>query len=201
MKVTEYRFRTGFDFGGIMKDKILVLFLFFGSCPIYGNNAKPLDLRNPGAAVGYSVMSTTLPSVPLLLCAATGDIDGSMGSFLLSVSGIIVGPSVGHFYAGNTKRGLMSAGFRTVSGGAFILSSGALLGSVSGTRFGNEGTYTVIAIVSGLSTLSSIVFDIWDCPISVEKYNKSIRDYGGFYLAPEVDIKDESYGLSLTYRF
>lgn len=186
-----------------MKYKILVLLLLFVFCVTYGNEGEIPELKNPTTAVGYSFCSTILPSVPLILCAGFGDGNESLavGSFILTVSGIIIGPSAGHFYAGNTKRGFMSAGFRAVSSGAFIISGGALLGSVSGSRFGNEGTYAVIAIVSGVATVGSVIFDIWTCPNSVGKYNRSVQDYRGFYLSPEIDIKDESYGLSLSYRF
>jgi hypothetical protein len=184
-----------------MKYKTLVLLLFLSSSAVYGNGIKPVELKNSGVAVGYSIMSTTLPSVPFLLCAATGDVDGSMGSFLLSVSGIIIGPSVGHFYAGNTSRGLKSTCFRAVSGGAFLLSSGGILSVVNDASFGNVELYITIAIVSGLATVGSVVLDIWTCPSSVEKHNKLIREQSGLYFSPEIDIKDESYGFSLSYRF
>jgi len=186
-----------------MRYKILVLLMLFVFCISYAYETEFPELKNSTTAVGYSFCVTVLPSVPLILCAGFDDGNESLavGSFILTVSGIVIGPSAGHFYAGNTRRGFMSAGSRAISGGAFILSSGALLGSVNGSRFGNEGTYAVIAIVSGLSTFGSIVFDIWTCPNSVEKYNRSVRDYRGFYLSPEIDIKDESYGLSLSYRF
>jgi len=184
-----------------MKYKILVLLMLFVFCISYAYETEFPELKNSTTAIGYSFCATVLPSVPLMLCGATGDVDGSLGSFLLSVSGIIVGPSVGHFYAGNTSRGLKSIGFRAVSGGAFILSSCGILSVVNDVSFGNVELYIGTAIVSGIATVGSVIFDIWTCPNSVEKYNRSVRDCRGFYLSPEIDIKDESYGLSISYRF
>jgi len=186
-----------------MRYKILVLLMLFVFCISYAYETEFPELKNSTTAVGYSFCATVLPSVPLMLCAGFDDGDESLavGSFILTVSGIVIGPSAGHFYAGNTRRGFISAGFRTISGGAFLLSSCGILSVVNDVSFGNVELYIGIAIVSGIATVGSIVFDIWTCPNSVEKYNRSVRDYRGFYLSPEIDIKDESYGLSLSYRF
>ncbi len=186
-----------------MKYKILVFLMLFGFCVSYGYEGETLELKNSTEAVGFSILSTVLPSVPLMLCAGIGDVEESLvvESFILTVSGVIIGPSAGHFYAGNTARGFKSAGFRAISGGAFLLSSCGVLSVVNDASFGNVELYFAFAIVSGIATVGSVLFDIWTCPSSVGKYNRSVRDYGGFYLAPEVDIKDESYGLSIGYRF
>jgi len=186
-----------------MKYKILVLANLLVSCFFYANEGEIPELKNSTEAVGFSILSTGLPSVPLMLCAGIGDVDESLevGSFILAISGVILGPSAGHFYAGNTKRGFMSVGFRTVSTSAFLLSSGGVLSIINDASFGNVELYIAIAIVSGVATVGSVMFDIWTCPNSVKKYNRSVLDYRGFYLSPEVDIEDESYGLSLTYRF
>jgi len=65
-----------------------------------------IELKYPGKAVGASLAGTLLPSLPLLACIGSQDVDGSAvtASIILSVSGFIIGPSAGHFYAGNSAR-------------------------------------------------------------------------------------------------
>jgi hypothetical protein len=186
-----------------MKRKILVLLMFFVFCISSGYEGEIPELKNSTTAVAYSMGTTFLPIIPFWVCLADENYNESLfwGSFVMSFSGIVIGPSTGHFYASNTKRGLMSAGLRTVSTGVFLWSSSGLLGVAHDVNFGNAELYFWVTIVSGITTFGSIVFDIWTCPSSVEKYNRSIRDYKGFYLMPEVDIEEESYGLSLSYRF
>jgi hypothetical protein len=186
-----------------MKYKVLVLLMLFACCVSYAYEGEMPELKNSATAALFSMGATFLPTIPFWISLDNENYNESLfwGSLIISVSGIVIGPSVGHFYAGNTKRGLMSAGLRTVSTGAFLWSSGGLLGVAHDVNFGNEELYLWVALASGITTFGSIVFDIWTCPNSVEKYNKSIRDQGGLYLTPEIDLTNESYGLSLSYRF
>ncbi|MBN1694390.1 hypothetical protein JW879_03205 [candidate division WOR-3 bacterium] len=186
-----------------MKYKILVLLLLFSFCVIYGNERESIELKNPGNAVGASLAGTLLPSMPLLLCMGTQESDGSIvaGSFILSLAGFVIGPSAGHFYAGNSSRAQKSMGLRTVFalvGGAGILTGFA---NLCHEDFGAAKGGAAIATISGICILGSAAYDISTCPQSVEKYNKSISDHGRLYFSPEINLKDESFGLSLSYRF
>jgi hypothetical protein len=170
-------------------------------CCGYGQN--PTGQKSSSTAISYSIGATILPSVPLMLCAWHGNPEESLivGSFILSASGVIIGPSMGHFYAGNTGRGFKSIGFRTISGGAFFLSSLAFLSNVYGENFEHVELYAAISIASGICTAGSILFDIFTCPSSVEKYNESILNHGGLYFTPEIDLSSKSYGIRLVYNF
>jgi hypothetical protein len=185
-----------------MKYKILTVLLFLGF-EIYGNEIKPIELKNPSTAVGASLAGTLIPSLPLLACMAGRDVDGYavVGSAVLSLSGFIIGPSAGHFYAGNSARGYTSMGLRTVF---TLVGAGAALtgfGSLIHEDYSSAKAGVTLAIASGICILGSAAYDILTCPQSVEKYNQSIRDQGGLYLTPEIDLTNESYGLSLSYRF
>jgi len=186
-----------------MKYQILVVLLFLGSCAIYGNDREPIELKNSGNAVGASLAGAFLPSLPLLACATGHDVDGYMvaGSVVLSLSGFIIGPSVGHFYAGNSARGKQSMGLRTVF--ALVGVGGTFMGlaNLQHEDFDAAKAGATIAIASGICILGSSAYDIITCPQSVEKYNQSIRDQGSLYFSPEIDLKNESYGLSISYRF
>ena len=186
-----------------MKYKISVLSLFFAFCVIYGNDSKPVELKSSGNAVGRSLAATLLPSIPLLACMEAHDVNGyvALGSILLSVSGFVIGPSAGHFYAENSARGKQSIGLRTVF--ALVGAAGAFTGiaNMMHEDFDAAKTGATIAIASGICILGSAAYDISTCPQSVEKYNQSIRDQGSLYFSPEINLKEERYGLSLTYRF
>ncbi len=181
-----------------MRYKILVVLLFFSFCVTYGNDRKPVELKNSSTAVGASLAGTFLPSLPLLACMGGRDVDGYIvtGSIVLSLSGFIIGPSAGHFYAENSARGYKSIGLRTVF---TLVGAGAAISAISSAPDMEAGA--TIFIASGICILGSVAYDIFTCSNSVEKYNQSIRDQGGLYFSPEIDIQNESYGLSLSYRF
>ena len=186
-----------------MKCKILVLLIFFSSCVSLGYKEKSIKQKSSILAFGYSLGATVLPSVPTLifLYASDEEVYVPSISLALGLSGIVFGPSMGHFYAGNRERGRASIGFRAICFGV-----GYLSGFGAGYSFyaGNENTAGVlfmIAIASGVGMAGSALSDIATCPNSVEKYNKSIRNHGGLYLGPEIDVKDGSYGMRLVYRF
>ncbi len=161
------------------------------------------ELKSTSTAVNYSIGATFLPSVPILVCMAMDDVPFSFaaGSFILSVSGFVVGLSAGHFYAGNRSRGMASIGFRSICAGAGLVGCYGAMASLFSENWDNVGPFVTVAVISGVGILGFALFDIATCPKSVEKYNNSIRDHGGFHLTPEIDVKDKNYGLSLVYEF
>jgi hypothetical protein len=71
--------------------------------------------KSPGTAFALSFFST---GVPIAVGAGMGN-GGGAGVFL---GGVVVGPSVGHFYAGQVTRGLVTAGLRGAGTALFIKS-------------------------------------------------------------------------------
>jgi hypothetical protein len=69
--------------------------------------------KSPGTAFALSFFST---AVPVAVGAGMGN-GGGAGVFL---GGVVVGPSVGHFYAGQVTRGLVTAGLRGAGTALFI---------------------------------------------------------------------------------
>lgn len=185
-----------------MNSKVLIFLMLFGFCLSYACQGEMVRLKDPTAAVYWSMGSTVLPSVPLIVTSSFGGTHNFMGpvGIGLCVAGVIVGPSMGHFYAGNYGRGFASIGFRTgVAGLGFLGIAGVVTSDLDYIEQGIIGT--VIVGVTGIAVLASGIYDIWTCPNSVEEYNKSVQKYGGFYLAPEINVIDESYGLTLGYCF
>lgn len=75
----------------------------------------PRRYKSPTTGLLLSLGSTTVPM-------GVGVLEGSRGGAWVFLSGIVVGPSVGHFYAGQVARGLGMAGFRA-AGAAVGISS------------------------------------------------------------------------------
>jgi hypothetical protein len=182
-----------------MKCKVLFCLISFVFCLPYTCYGETIELKNPNAATGLSLGSTLLPSLPLLFCLAADKPFPS--AFLLSASGIIVGPSVGHFYAGNRSRGMKSIGFRSVCTLTGLLGAFGVYGSVQSEHWGAVDGWVTLSVVSGIAIFGSALFDICTCPSSVKKYNESVRNSSGLYLNPEINITEKSYGLTIGYRF
>lgn len=112
--------------------------------------------------------------------------------------GVIIGPSTGHFYAEQWGHGWKSAGLRA----GIMAVPVALLtwADISqDLRKLGIGLLTLIPAAGSLAFLT--IYDIGTAPSSVRKYNESIKKTGNVYLVPKIDVKEESYGLSLVYCF
>lgn len=75
----------------------------------------PRPYKSPTTGLLLSLGSTTVPM-------GLGIVGGSTGGAWLFLGGIVVGPSVGHFYAGQVTRGLATTGLRA-AGAAVGISS------------------------------------------------------------------------------
>ncbi len=182
-----------------MKRKMLVFVMLFVFCLSYTCGGETFKLKSPTTAASLSFCSMVLPSLPLVVCSSVDGMNGFVGPVCVGscVSGVIVGPSVGHFYAGNYMRGFVSVGLRAGIAGLGFL-------GVVETYSSDIGGAIICAVIGGvtcIALLASGIYDIWTCPDAVRKYNKSVRGYGGLYLAPEINIENESYGLTLGYSF
>jgi len=183
-----------------MKCKILVFVVLVVFCITHACEGETVKLKNPAVASGLSFGWTFLPSLPLLYCMAT-DNEFLPAACVLSFSGFMVGPSTGHFYAENRSWGNKSIGFRSACAGIGLLGGVGALGSIQSEQWGAMDGWIKVSVASGVVIFGSALIDICSCPQAVEKYNQSIQDHGSLYFSPQIDIKDESYGLSISYRF
>ena len=91
--------------------------------------------------------------------------------------GIVIGPSAGHWYAGNTKRGLTSFAMRA---GLSILSVSALVaGGIVGFGGNDLATHSLFgasAVFAG-GVLTSAVYDIVTAPKSARLYNEKRKNH------------------------
>ena len=181
----------------------IVLIILLLSGILYSIEAQ--ETRKPKSettAFYWSLGATLMPCLPSIIIRRGGAAPWGAIQVGLIASAIIVGPSAGHFYANQWGRGLKSAVLRlglSALGSAFFLKGYGEAHPWSGD--GGGGTQAVLGIVFLVPAIGSVVYDIFNAPSSARKYNESIGISGNVYLIPKVDLKEESYGLSVIYCF
>ena len=103
----------------------------------------------------------------------------------LLVFGLGVGPSLGHFYAGQTLPGVIFASLCTASAGAFFLPDWD-----TGDVMAQGG---LLCIGIGYCVFATI--DLVLVPFSVRRYNKDLQ------IRPEIDLSEKRYGVGFVYHF
>jgi hypothetical protein len=122
-------------------------------------------------------------------------------AFIVVTLGLIVGPSAGHFYAEQMKRGLKSTGLRLGLSVITLIALGQASGSGGGIYGYPSSGMGIIALGAGIVAVGSAVYDIFTAPRSARKHNELIKKTGNVYFIPKIDIKEESCGLSVVYCF
>lgn len=126
----------------------------------------------------------------------------------LAAAGLILGPSLGHLYAGETWRGVSSSLGRLASVGAILLGGGLSFACAFGNTEGSSCDPFAggVLIFGGLGTLVVLtIWDIVDAPSAAKRHNEKIQQLSisPMMLAPPpgVDNSSMAYGLSLSGRF
>lgn len=109
-----------------------------------------IDQKSPARATVYSTAGT------LLLTPVFG-------------SGLVVGPSFGHFYANNTRQAVTGIGFRAAGATAFIVGLEDAVGADA-----SEGA-EAITVVGLVTVVCSAVYDIGTADDAVRRYNERHR--------------------------
>lgn len=82
----------------------------------YGK-ARPARRKSPGTASALSVSASLVPILATAVPALAG-VDEGKGGPAVFLAGVVIGPSVGHFYAEQTGRGVLTTALRGV--GAYV---------------------------------------------------------------------------------
>jgi len=156
-----------------------------------------LEVREPkskGAALRWSLAATLVPVLTAYLISTKENVSTEPW-LICGIPGLLIGPSTGHFYAGQWGRGLKTAGMRF----GVIASTIVLLGSavLSEEYESAEG----IALAGLLAFSGLVLYDIATVPQSVEKHNEFLEMKGKVLLAPEIDMQNKRYGIGVRYFF
>jgi hypothetical protein len=160
-------------------------------------------LKSEGLAFTMSLAATAVPIVlgSTALTENTGNevrVNGNLALPLIS-TGLFLGPSIGHFYAGQTKRGLQGIAIRL---GIVAAAAGITFTIVRNEPSDIGGQIVGGAMIAGgiISSLHGI-YDIFTTPSSVRKYNESLKNKASLMFVPEIDPYNESYGVSVVCNF
>lgn len=127
--------------------------------------------KSPMVALAWSVAGTLLPTAVGLATVTTGENKPTELSLL--VTGIYVGPSLGHFYANRPGRAARGVLLRTAILGLSLLAltqTGVCLESCAP---GEQNDEVAVVLVGTALTAASAVFDIVTAPGSARQYNKA----------------------------
>ncbi len=151
-------------------------------------------LRSKKTALLWSLLGTALPtaaSAPLVW-KARGAPDGAA---IILVGALIIGPSLGHFYAARPGPAFAGIGIRALAGGAVAV-GGLAAGSEQGATSGSNAMAAIGAIVGG----ASLVWDILRAPHSAQVHNDKVRrGQVGILITPSISAA--GVGLLATATF
>lgn len=157
---------------------LLILSLLTSSLAL-GQTMAERGPKSETAALVWSLGGTLVPAAAGGVFLAFGSrSQGREGSeavpILLLIAGPLIGPSLGHMYAGRTGRGLATIGLRAA------LSAGGLVAALAICPFDGCSTDesaqagTVFLAAAGL-VAASIVYDVVTAPASARWYNARHR--------------------------
>lgn len=149
-------------------------------------------------AYKYSLMGTLAPTVVGIgVSAATGGEAGDVG-VSLSLGGLVIGPGLGHLYAGNPGRFALGMGIRAVA-----LVGGGLMASQSSENKEWDESLGQVVLWIGLGAtvaLGSAIYDIRSTDTSVDRYNNAHRPLPRLTVSPTWFAGQHAAGLSLALR-
>ena len=154
--------------------------------------------KNPTLALALSGLNTAVPlGIGYVRSVQGGEMDRVSAALL--AYGFLVGPAVGHLYAGNRAQAGKGVLVRSLGAGV------AGLGLVFAIYAALEPEAALAPVLSGALgftggglLLGWAVHDIRTAPRSAVRYNA--RRIAG-HLAPQVNVAERAVGLSLRLRF
>ena len=135
--------------------------------PLTGELQPSSSERSESKALLLSLVATVVPGT--LSALAMSESSENRGADLVFLGSVVVGPSLGHFYAGRPGRALLGMGIRTA---ALVGLSAAVAISWDEESTGGDG----LALASLGIGAASIVWDIATAPASARRYNDTHRE-------------------------
>lgn len=187
-----------------MKKFIIILTVIFSLNVVYPVNGKEIvKTKSKTTALMWSLGSTATSiagGIALISYNSPTEVSTFKRKVLpdigysLLLYGAYIGPTTGHFYANQWRRGFISMGIRIgITGGLSLI---ALNLSPRG-----EGLEAPLWFTGAALILLIDVIDIFSAPLSVHKYNESIIKSGGIYTQPKIELGNNSYGLNIVFNF
>lgn len=161
------------------------------------SQTKP-GLKSETKAFNLSFFGTL---IPVGLGAASLAVDRSgVATLVLVPIGIIIGPSLGYFYAGKSGRGLATAGLRFLLIPGVALASFATCGWDCGEGDSGYDAAWIILIVGEALVVASAVYDIATVKKAVRKRNLAWGDKN-WIIAPKYFAESGAGGVEIKIKF
>lgn len=149
------------------------------------------DRKSPGTAFAWSAVGSLIPTAVGLGLATTGANHSS--ELIVAVAGIYVGPSLGHFYAGQPGRGITGIAVRTGILAATALALTQTGVCVESCQDGEEVDEVVVAGTAIVLTAVSGLVDIFSAPRSARRSNEQ----AGFAFRPWISPERKTVGIAV----
>lgn len=127
--------------------------------------------KSPGVALSLALFGTAASYAGLVAAANSGS--GELA--LLGVGGIIVAPSLGHFYAGESGRGVGHSLVRLGAGGAMVAGALVWMEDCWFEEDCDGGAGPFIVIAGAVVGIGSTVYSIADAPAAAARHNEARR--------------------------
>jgi hypothetical protein len=164
------------------------------------------DLKSTSAGLRYALFGTLVPMAGggLLVLAGTGNHPNEpliIGGAVLGGLGLIVGPGMGHAYAGDGNKLTRGAGLRLL--GAAIAGLGVFAVLAADDPYvgsGNPGAGVFPIVAGGSLMLYSGIKDIASTDEAVERYNASLAQ-ASVSVVPAYLTGCDATGIAVSVRF
>jgi hypothetical protein len=158
------------------------MFLFAGFAGVGGAEAEdaptapaasaapaPSGTKYGATAFAYSLFGTALPCVASSIYISREGEASEAAAGLPILAAYLVGPSLGHFYAGQSKRALVGIGIRSAAAAAFA--AGLSIEEDKAYDAPSANTLMLLSVIVGLS---STLVDVFDAPRSARIHNEGL---------------------------
>ena len=159
-------------------------------------------------ALTSSLLCTLVPAAAGAALVLDGSYSGqndkaeALAGFAIGSVGIVLGPGVGHAYAGKIGRFWGGVAVRVAAVGlTVVMASSSSSGNSNLSSLDDQITQIVIAfVVGGSICLGSAIYDIATVGNSVEEYNEE-HGFGNLTLKPTYIASHKAPGLLLRLTF
>jgi len=154
------------------------------------------DIKSGRTALLLSLLGTVVP-----VAASAPFIWESSGTSLAKTSAVVctgailLGPSLGHFYAARPGRAFAGIGIRVLASAAVVVAS---LGGIS--EGGTTSGQATLGVIGGIVVGASVIYDIIEAPRSARVHNDGLhRGLTAIGISPSVDSR--GVGLRANVSF
>jgi len=161
---------------------------------------------SPTAAGVMAVLATVVPvGIGFTMTALVERKEGeaTIAGVVVAGTGVVIGPSIGHFYAGETGHALGTSGLRLLAfGNTFGLGLLGLVTMYGGNRQDSAPGWMLLGMagISGAAGLGLVAYDLVDAPSAARRANREAQSAGGDRaLVPSLTAGPT--GGSLTWTF